>query len=259
MKKNLFSSLNKNLIIILSGMWLIFSAIFNIHAENNNNNIIEYILQVKEANFDRAATTEEKIKIISSKFNFVFEQNNNNINALALAIGNGDIRRVTKFLEIIDNVNDENLWVSVYDSDSDKQEPYTLADVAIDAESFISDDELNSLDRYAIVQLLINKKIHFNITPETAYNELQYLDKKYTTQKQKITEIAALFDAQHPQNDASFIEYSRLKAPRTKSFHIMHVYGEIYGYDNLNPEIYAAFQEGHEKLKNALRASLEAA
>lgn len=244
---------------MLSGMLLIFSVIFNIHAESPSNNTPEDLLQNIESNFDAANTTEEKIKIISNKFNFVFEQNNNNINALALAIGNGDIRRVTKFLEIIDNVNDENLWVSVYDSDSDKQEPYTLADVAIDAESFISDDALNLLNRYTIIQLLINKNIHFNITPENAYNELQYLDKIYTNHNQQITEISALFDMQHPQNDASFIEYDRFKTPRTKSFHIMYMYGEIYGYDNLNPEIYAAFQKGHEKFKNALNARLDAA
>jgi hypothetical protein len=257
MKKNLFSSLNKNLIIMLSGMLLIFSVIFNIHAESPSNNIPENLLQNIETNFDAASTKEEKLNIITDKFDFTFQQNHNTLNALALAIGNGDIRRVTKFLEIIDNVNDENLWVSI--SDADITEVYTLADVAIDSESFISDDALNLLNRYAIIQLLISKKVHFNITPENAYNELQYLDKIYTNQKQKITEIAALFDTKHPKIDASFIEYGRFKAPRTKSFHIMYIYGEIYGYDNLNPEIYAAFQEGHEKFKNALNARLDVA
>lgn len=257
MKKNLLSSLNKNLIIMLSGILFIFSAILKLHAENYDNNIIEHILQVKEAKFDRATTTEEKTNIISDKFTFVFEQNYNNINALALAIAYGDIRRVEKFLNIIDDVNDERLWVSVHDSD--ELESYTLADVAINPENIVDTDNANLLNYYTMVELLIHKNIHFNITPENAYNNLQYLDKTYTTQKQRITEIAALFDTQHPQNDTSLIEYGRLKTPRTKSFHIMHIYGEIYGYDNLNPEIHEAFQKGHAKLRDALRTNLDAA
>ena len=242
---------------MLCSILLSFSAISKLHAKNNDNNNIEYILQVKEASFDRAITTEEKINIISNKFNFVFEQNNNNINALALAIAYGDKRRVEKFLDIVDDINDENLWVSVYDYD--EPEPYTLADVAINPENIIDTDDSNLLDYYAIIQLLINKKIKFNITPKEAYEKLPSYDKIHTSNKQRTTEIIALFDTDHPYNEAPFLACDRFQTPTSKSFHIMYICGEIYGYENLDPAIDIVFKKGLEKFKRMVGANLEAA
>lgn len=294
MKKNYLCILNSKLIIVICGLFLSFSFISNVQAKREKNLIIEEILYLAEIAFDASQTNEEKFNVVSKKikttYRFGFEKpchnfsnfktNIKNCNVLALAIAQGDYRLTKKFLNVINDVNDPNLYVWVYD------QYYHVINIALDPEIFKCYNA-NLKKRFKIINLLVDKNIDFNkIVPtfnrvNTAlfgHSHPEFLKKHiiklrayavlngagpeteysvFSLENYNDIEPYPFFNHNIQKTQITFFAVEDLKNPNTSYFkHIVQL-GSMYGFNKLHPQMRAAFNEGFKKFTDDVNLLLE--
>jgi hypothetical protein len=293
MKKSYLCILSSKLMIVLWGLFLSFSFISNAQAKREKNLIIEEILNLAEIAFDASQTNEEKFTVVSKKidttYRFGFEKrctnfnnfktNIKNCNALALAIAQGNYRLTKKFLSVINDVNDPNLYVWVYD------QYYHIVNIALDPEIFKCYNA-DVKKRFKIINLLIHKNIDFDKIVPTfnrvnalfehsnseflnehiiklrAYAVLKGAGPKteysiFSLENYNDIESCSFANGNNPKIQTTFFAVEDLKNPNSSYFkHILQL-GSTYGFNKLHPQMRAAFNKGFKKFTNNVNLILE--
>ena len=242
----------------------------------DKNDIIEEILAKAEMAFDEADHAK-KIEVVSQKIDFEyilvnprdrsrkirpthysdFSPNSSTgyyVNAISLAIAHADLARTQKFLDVIDNINSENLWIWGYN------QKYTLAHVALHPTAYYCQNE-DYDERFAILQTLASKNMDWTIVPTGHVNNYAAINAGWQGGKMRKTHVRTLISLallcgadpivrnENHTFSESLLKVKDLENPDSKVFKLIYEYGKKFeqGFDHMHPDTKAAFDRGRSK------------